>query len=173
LTVVGLYVLEDPVVYEPLPLNTVYDSSKQYYSLIDGEYVLATNVNAENIGTQIWYKKILAKNPITSLAGSIFAPLLVEVGRPDLFKDAVNQAVGSTSSPVISGRVHFNNTQETALDEYEIYANMNSVWPDLEITANYITECERTKFVEIDPAGATILNSSQKCRMADAATTNV
>ena len=173
LVIKGLYVKEDPIVYEPIPLNSTYDPNQEYYNLINGEYVLATNVSAANIGSQIWYKQIVTQNPITTLQSSIFPWLLREVGGPILFKDAVNQAVGSTSSPVISGRIHFHNAGLSApLSEYYVYSQINSVWPNLEVTADEVTQCRRTKFVEIDPDGATIVYTAQKAE-ADDMSTNV
>lgn len=90
------------------------------------------------------------------------------------FRNIVDNALNSSLKvvPKITGRIHVDNDEKTPISESDILNlyGLNTYFPDLEITANYITECPRVTFVEYATnTGAKTILAKQK-KQEDTAT---
>jgi hypothetical protein len=76
----------------------------------------------------------------------------------------VGNTQGAKVIPTISGSLHVNNTEETRINEAEIFAyyQKNTHFPKLDITANYVTPANRARFIEYLPDGSIHEFGSQK-----------
>lgn len=69
--------------------------------------------------------------------------------------------------PKITGRIHVENDESNPIDENQILNYYNKYFPDLEITANYVTAALRVTFVEYDTNGARVVLAKQKIAKGD------
>lgn len=145
-----------------------------YQNITDSEEVW----NQEMIDSNIYYKNTsLVNRPNTPI--DFIQQICVDyddasVTKDDfIFKSIYTNDIDASQKmmPIITGRIHINNTEDTSINEYDIANIYNAAnhFPELEITANYVTECNRVTFVEYneDTGAKTILycqrsNSNEK-----------
>lgn len=135
--------------YKKMPNNT--------YVQLTGDYT-ASQWNAERYDNVLYYKDSSLTNPIVGL--DFFDDVCVQydddINYPDKtnfhFRDIVDDVADPSKKvlPQITGRIHVNNDESHPVDEEQIlnYYNSQKHFPKLEITANYVTECNRAIFVE-------------------------
>lgn len=145
--------------YHKLPEDALYDSSVTYYVRNDDMtyepyYYNAASWRNELINVGIYTKEsedsiIPNLDIIKTFIDRYKAPLTEIPVSKQYFKSIYEDSTGQTKRlPPITGHLHVQNTSETALDEFELYDFYNKYYPDLTITANYVTPCVRAKFVE-------------------------
>lgn len=152
----GVYVKDSLEKYDLLGTNAIYNSELSYY-IKNSEteeyeaYTYDSGTWATDLVSKNIYRKITVQNPITDLS------LLQYYTVTDLTHGCLKDTdTSSNKIPTITGAMHVNNTEDTKLDEYELYNTYKLAFPNLEITADYITECNRTKFIEYTPDGSII-----------------
>lgn len=152
----GVYVKDSLEKYDLLGTNAVYNSELSYYTKNSetgayDTYTYNSGTWANDLISKNIYRKITIQNPIADLS------LLQYYTVTDLAHGCLKDTdTSSNKIPTITGSMHVNNTQNTKLDEYELYNTYKLAFPNLEITADYITECNRTKFIEYAPDGSIV-----------------
>ncbi len=153
--------------YVAVDSSQEYDSkniANYYKKLANGTYQqLASDYtsaqwNAEKYDGVLYSKDTSLTNPITDLDffDKVCAQFDDDINYPDktnfYFRDIVDDVANPKKKvlPHITGRIHINNDESNPIDEAQItnYYNSASHFSELEITANYITECYRALFVE-------------------------
>ena len=152
----GVYIKDNLEKYDLLGTGATYNSTIQYYTKNNdtGEYERYTYNSgtwAEDLLKKHVYRKITIQNPITDLS------LLQYYTVTDVLHNCLKDTDTSRNKiPTITGAMHVNNTESTKLDEYELYNTYKLAFPNLEITADYINPCNRTKFIEYASDGSIV-----------------
>lgn len=83
-----------------------------------------------------------------------------------IFNDAANE--NNKLLPIITGNLHVNNTEDTALNEIDLQNKYGATgyFDSLTITANYVNPCYRAKFIEYDENDNTIIHYTQRSKNA-------
>lgn len=144
------YVLTLANTYEEL----VYTPDNWYYNLLDGKIYTKNTELTNNI------------TGVTALTRIINEFDNVAYSKNDFhFKSITDDTLHPEYKvmPKISGRMHINNTSEAPINESDIENTLRASahFPDLEITANYVTPCPRATFIEYsadDPSVEVILD---------------
>lgn len=93
--------------------------------------------------------------------------------RPLQKQEQAYQDANKKIVPTITGRMHISNTEQTPINEAEIFAYYQSAdhFPELDITADYITAANRARFIEYMPDGTIHEFGTQKYFAGIAGTT--
>lgn len=164
--------------YKQLESDAYYDDSKSYFYRNDDctydEYTYSSSWNRDLLNGRLYELNGQGASPITDL--SILDRFIADFDDPlvayaDCQFKPVQDATGSDSAttkriPVITGKLHVNNDEQHPIKEVDIankYRASNH-FPDLDITAEYITPANRATFIEYDgETSARKVIAVQKC----------
>lgn len=155
--------------YHKLEDDAIYNANTTYYYLKDNMvYSTYTYTNEtiwkENLINLGIYTKEANPSIITSLdmiQEFIQNKLNTGITYQDFYFRSTYEDGRTKILPALSGNIHIENTLETALEEAELLNYYGLHYPNLIITANYVTEANRAKFVEVKD-GVTITHYAQK-----------
>ena len=93
--------------------------------------------------------------------------------RPLQKQEQAYQDANKKVVPTITGKMHISNTEQTPINEAEIFAFYQNAdhFPELDITADFITEANRARFIEYMPDGTIHEFGTQKYFAGIAGTT--
>lgn len=90
---------------------------------------------------------------------------------PYYFRPIFNDAANANNKllPIITGNLHVNNTEATALEEIDLQNRYGATgyFDSLTITANHVNPCYRAKFVEYDSSNNKVTHYVQRSKNAN------
>lgn len=148
--------------YVQVEQDTKYDNKTTYYQLENDITYKPITYSADVWNQGLRDGTIFTKDPDfdTSLLTNLDIPAKFVEVHTDLnlaerykssAKDFSNE--GRRILPTLTGRIHVNNDEEHLVDEYDVWNWVygQKYYPELEITADYMSPCASVQFVEYKP----------------------
>lgn len=165
--------------YTRVEKGSPIDETKEYYRITDANTYEVFTPNSStwtsdliNIGIFTKDEASAAANPIANIAmieHFIEKYLDGTVPYANYYFRSTISSGSAKRLPRFSGNIHVKNTAETALDEATLFNKVKKNYPDLTITADYINECNRARFLEAgaDEYNTLTLWAEDKQRLAE------